>query len=99
MKGWMKSVMGLHLHYFFTYETKLPNGMGFSLFGPWHMIWLLAITAGCVFYLFFYKRCSGKGKRRLDGISAGSLMFWIAARMIYIVIIHEDLLYELPLHL
>lgn len=88
-----------YLSYFFTYETKLPDGMGFSLFGPWHMIWLLAITAGCVFYLFFYKRCSGKGKRRLDGISAGSLMFWIAARMIYIVIIHEDLLYELPLHL
>ena len=88
-----------YLSYFFTYETKLPEGMGFSLFGPWHFLWLFLITVGCVIYLIFYKRCSDKGRKRLDGVSAVSLIIWLMARMIYVAVIHEELLYELPLHL
>ena len=26
-----------YLSYFFTYETHIPDGIGFALFGPWHL--------------------------------------------------------------
>ena len=27
-----------YLSYFFTYETHIPDGIGFALFGPWHLL-------------------------------------------------------------
>lgn len=32
-----------YLSYFFTYETHIPDGIGFALFGPWHLLWLSII--------------------------------------------------------
>ena len=40
-----------YLSYFFTYETHIPDGVGFALFGPWHLLWLSVIFAICVGYV------------------------------------------------
>ena len=40
-----------YLSYFFTYETHIPDGIGFALFGPWHLLWLSVIFAICVRYV------------------------------------------------
>ena len=45
-----------YLSYFFTYETHIPDGIGFALFGPWHLLWLSVIFAICVRYVWIYKK-------------------------------------------
>lgn len=87
------------LSYFFTYETHIPDGVGFPLFGAWHLLWLSAIAAACAVYLHIYKKSSAAEQRRMDLFTAWSLPAWIAVRAVYIGILHENFLYELPLHL
>ena len=88
-----------YLSYFFTYETHIPDGIGFALFGPWHLLWLSVIFAICVRYVWIYKKGDERKKRRMDGLTACSLVVWIVVRAIYIAVIHEAFLYELPFHL
>ena len=88
-----------YLSYFFTYETHIPDGIGFALFGPWHLLWLLIIFGICVRYVWIYKKGDERKKRRMDGLTACSLVVWIVVRAIYIAVIHEAFLYELPFHL
>ena len=88
-----------YLSYFFTYETHIPDGIGFALFGPWHLLWLSVIFAICVRYVWIYKKGDERKKRWMDGLTACSLGVWIVVRAIYIGVIHEAFLYELPFHL
>lgn len=88
-----------YLSYFFTYETHIPDGVGFALLGPWHLLWLSVIFAICVGYVWIYKKGDERKKRRMDGLTACSLVVWIIVRAIYIAVIHEAFLYELPFHL
>lgn len=88
-----------YLSYFFTYETKIPDGIGFALFGPWHMLWLLLVFGGCVGYVWLYKRENEKRKRWMQAMTAGFLVGWMIVRTVYIGMIHEEFLYELPFHL
>lgn len=88
-----------YLSYFFTYETHIPDGIGFALFGPWHLLWLSIIFGICVRYVWIYKKGDERKKRRMDGLTACSLVVWIVVRAIYIAVIHEAFLYELPFHL
>ena len=73
-----------YLSYFFTYETHIPDGIGFALFGPWHLLWLSVIFAICVRYVWIYKKGDERKKRRMDGLTACSLVVWIVVRAIYI---------------
>ena len=59
-----------YLSYFFTYETHIPDGIGFALFGPWHLLWLSVIFAICVRYVWIYKKGDERKKRRMDGLTA-----------------------------
>lgn len=88
-----------YLNYFFTYETKIPDGVGFTLFGPWHLLWLMLLVAGGILYVRRYKKSSEQQQKHMEGLVAASLILWIAIRMLYIVLIHEKMLYELPFHL
>ena len=92
-------MQGLHLKYFFTYETSLPSGIGFGSLGIGHLIWLVVIAIVILVYMKWYRKAKERGKRKLEIIAASSLIFWIVARAIYIALIHEKFLYELPLHL
>ena len=87
------------LKYFFTYETEIPDGIGFGLFQPWHFLWIAVIVIGIVLLLLFYRKCNSRRKRRLEYIIAFSMVGWMAIRAAYIAVIGADFLYELPLHL
>lgn len=87
------------LQYFFTYETQLPNGVGFPLFGLRHILWLLGIALLCILFLKSYAKGDAKKRRRMECLSAFSMILWIGLRAIYIGVLQEPFLYELPLHL
>ena len=63
-----------YLSYFFTYETHIPDGIGFALFGPWHLLWLSVIFAICVRYVWIYK------KKTPDGWSDGMFPWGVDCR-------------------
>lgn len=92
-------MQSLHLNEFFTYETTLPRGIGFGMFHAGHWIWLAAITAGIVGVMRWYGVASDKTRRRIEIVTASSMSVWIVLRAAYIAILHEQFLYELPLHL
>lgn len=89
----------MKLEYFFTYETEIPDGIGFEAGGAEHILWLAALTAAAVLLLRLYLRLGEAGRRMWEYAVAFSLPVWIAVRLFYIAILREDFLYELPLHL
>ena len=55
--------LGIDLSYFFTYEDEIPDGVGFSHFGPVHLLWLGVCAGLLLLFLHYYKRWGGR--RRL----------------------------------
>lgn len=88
-----------HLDEFFTYETTLPRGIGFGMFRVGHFIWLAAILAGIDLVMRWYRRADKRTQRKIEIVTAASMSVWIVIRVIYIAVLHENFLYELPLHL
>lgn len=88
-----------YLEYFFTYETQLPDGIGFGLFHIGHLVWLFICILLTVCFMCYYIKADSSKRRRAEQILAYSMPAWILLRIIYIIIIHEQLLYELPFHL
>lgn len=85
--------------YFFTYETDLPNGVGFSHFSPTHLTWL-AIIAVCIALLL--KWFSGKREetqRRFSKALAWSMCGTLAAEHLILLVTGHQTIYQLPLHL
>lgn len=87
------------LKYFFTYETEIPDGIGFGLFQPWHLLWIIICVVFAVFFLYFYAGADKNNRRKAELVLACSMPAWMLLRTFYILVIHEKLLYELPLHL
>lgn len=88
-----------YLEYFFTYCDDIPEGMGFSMFGWAHILWLLFLLAGICVCL----KCIGRCEKRAADIwirCIGSfLLFLIVFRIAVIVLMGKMSVYELPLHL
>ncbi len=87
------------LRYFFTYETSIPENIGFPLFGVLHLLWLVFLTFFCFLYVKQYAKRKAGTRRRMECAVAFSLLILIVLRAIYIAVIGADFLYELPLHL
>lgn len=85
--------------YFFTYETDIPDGIGFGLFHSGHFLWLSVIMIGTILLLIRYGKASKPQRKHLEYIVAFSMSGWMLLRAIYIAVIGENFLYELPLHL
>ena len=88
-----------HLDEFFTYETTLQRGIGFGMFRVGHFIWLAVIFAGIYLVMRWYCRADKRTQRKIEIVTAASMSVWIVIRVIYIAVLHENFLYELPLHL
>jgi hypothetical integral membrane protein (TIGR02206 family) len=87
------------MKYFFTYEDNIPDGAGFPLYGPAHLLWLLfLLTAGLLFYRRFGKESRERQQRDTILIAAG-LVLLEAVRILILCIIGAFSVYELPLHL
>ena len=87
------------MKYFFLYETELPAGSGFQMFGFCHMMWLAVIAICAVIGSFWYARLETKGKQKVNHVMG----IWFPIISIYrdavlIVTGHFDTGY-LPLHL
>ena len=87
------------LKYFFTYETQIPDGIGFKLFGMWHILCLLFCLVVTAVAIYMYRKAEDQKKRKVEKIIALSLVGWMILRAIYIAVIGENFLYELPFHL
>ena len=88
-----------NLRYFFVYEDRLPDGVGFPMFGAAHLLWLALLLAGTVLFWRKYAGWSPKAKEAADRSVGLSLVGLIAVRMVYVALIGKLTVYELPLHL
>lgn len=85
--------------YFFTYETDLPDGVGFSHFSLTHLTWL-AVIAVCIALLS--KWFSGKREKTQQKLSkalAWSMCGILAAEHVILLVTGHQTIYQLPLHL
>lgn len=85
--------------YFFTYETDLPDGVGFSHFSLTHLTWLAVIV---VFIVFLSKWFSGnreETQQKLSKALAWSMCGILAAEHLILLVTGHQSIYQLPLHL
>jgi len=52
--------------YFFTYTTDIPKGLGFSLFGKEHLLWLSGILLIGVVFCIWYIKSTTEQRRKLE---------------------------------
>ncbi|MBO4900005.1 MAG: YwaF family protein [Lachnospiraceae bacterium] len=85
---------------FFTYQTDLPEGVGYSLFHAEHFVIMLLCLALIAAGLCAYERCKDASMRkRMRRVTASSAMALIVLRLIFVSACGAALIYELPLHL
>ena len=87
------------LSYFFTYGSALPPGVGFPMFGAAHIAWLLFGTAATLWLARKYKKLPAERQRVWDKAAGWFLACWILVRTLYLCIVRQMTVYELPLHL
>ncbi|HUM82336.1 MAG TPA: YwaF family protein [Lachnospiraceae bacterium] len=85
--------------YFFAYETDIPDGVGFSLFGPAHLFWLFGLLAGIAAFVCFYRRRTPKVQRRASYIVGAAVLFLQVIQAAFFMIRGVYGVYTLPLHL
>lgn len=85
--------------YFFTYETDLPAGIGFSLFDQAHLLWLAFCVISIILYLKFYVNWDDAKRMRADKGIGIFLVGVIVLRTAVLVFIGKMSVHELPLHL
>ncbi len=87
------------LKYFFTYETDLPPGTGFPMFGAAHLAWLALGAAAILLLALRYRRSDAPSRRRQDLAAGWLLAGLIVLRILYLTAIGAMSVWELPLHL
>lgn len=91
--------LGIDLSYFFTYEDEIPDGVGFSHFGPVHLLWLGVCAGLLLLFLHYYKRWGGR-RRLLAERGIGIFLVGLEVyRIAVLALIGKMSLYQLPLHL
>ena len=91
--------LGIDLSYFFTYEDEIPDGVGFSHFGPVHLLWLGVCAGLLLLFLHSYKRWGGR-RRLLAERGIGIFLVGLEVyRIAVLALIGKMSLYQLPLHL
>ena len=87
------------MEYFFTLEEDLPAGVGFSLFGLAHILWLGVAAAICAALCLCFRRASADGRRRLRHALGWAVLACEALKDVNVLAqIGFDVWY-LPLHL
>ncbi len=84
---------------FFVSKDNIPEGVGFSTFGPEHLIWLFCTVVGIIAAAVIYKRLSDKN-RNIMRITLGSIIVFLEiAKNIYHIVMGEFSYGYLPFHL
>lgn len=87
--------------YFWTYETDLPAGTGFSLYGRQHIIWMLVLFLGIMVIGGLYKKALAgeKPARRIRFAAAFAAMFLQVIQGVYRIALGVYDVGTLPLHI
>ena len=92
--------MGGNLKYFFVYETDLPADVsGFSLFGPWHLFWLILLVALCIALSPVFRRLTERAQLRFGRILTACMLVIEGCNDVILVAIGHFEWQHLPLHL
>ena len=84
---------------FFVSKSNIPEGVGFSTFGPMHLIWLASIIVCIVAAAALYKRLNDKQRHTMRIVIGGCVVLLEIVKDIYHSIIGEFGVGYLPLHL
>lgn len=84
--------------YLFVPENQLPEGVGFKLYGPAHLIWLGVLAVMCVWMVLRYRKLDSQGRQRMARIIATGLLVLEILRDLYLAAAGGWEWRYLPLH-
>lgn len=84
---------------FFTYETQLPDDVGFSLFGSVHLAWLAGILAFTTLAALWFSQRPAYRQRRISWAVAWLLCAMIVVEKVVLALTGHLNVYSLPFHL
>ena len=84
---------------FFVTKDTIPEGVGFSTFGPMHLIWLAAIVLCIITAAIVYKRLDDQKRRIMRVVIGSAILLLEIAKDIFHGIVGEFGVGYLPLHL
>lgn len=87
------------MRYFFDTVETIPEGMGFGLFGPCHLLWLAGFAAFTAACCLVYRRLAPAGRRRMRLGMAALLVADECFKQICLLAYGNFLPKYLPLHL
>ena len=90
---------GVRMDYFFRYESEIPRGSGFLLFGRAHLVWLSAIAAAIFTGCVWIRRLPPQSQRRMLQLVGRFALAMEVLRIYYLLWRGYLTVYELPLHL
>lgn len=89
----------IFIEYFFTYSDDIPAGVGFSMFGFSHILWLLLLVLGIGYVYQKVVRSDRATASRIVRYIGDFMLFLIVLRILVICVIGAMSVYELPIHL
>ena len=87
------------MQYFLSTTETIPEGKGFSSFGPVHLAWLCVFLAAAVLCSLVYRRLSAAGRKRMRCLFAALLVADEAFKVVCLLIGGNYQVNYLPLHL
>ncbi len=87
------------MDYFWDTVETIPEGMGFSLFGTAHLIWLGILAAAAVINCVWYCRMDGKGRERWRRTVAAIVVVNEILKDLVLILGGNFMAKYLPLHL
>ncbi len=87
------------MNMFFMTKGTIPEGVGFSTFGPMHLIWLACIVICIIAAAVLYKRLDEKKRHIMRWIIGGSIVLLEIVKDIFHGVVGEFGVGYLPLHL
>ena len=84
--------------YFFVI-SGLPDSVGFRMFGPGHLAWLIAIAAAAAVCAAGYRRLSARGRKRTGYVFCWSMVALDLFKDVYFIVSGVFSYEFLPLHL
>lgn len=85
--------------YLLDCNETIPQGLGWSLFSPGHLLWLAAIAAGIALCCRRYRRLDDRGQRRFRGVLSALLLADELLKVLVLACTGQYTAEYLPLHL
>lgn len=87
------------MNYFLDTTETIPSGVGFTMFGTLHFVWILVFLVTVIANCFLYRRLGESGRDRWRKIVAGLIVLDEIYKVVMLTIGGRYELSYLPLHL